>query len=218
MIPIKRLPEPDVFTRNKDRWRATFLEQRATNSQKRPSSRQYAHPDIVSTLEAMSHHKCFYCEQSTKQTRREVDHYIEVAEDPSRAFDWANLYLSCWECNHHKQPHRAIPVTDCLDPCDPEVHPSEHLTFEDELIQAQAGSARGLATIKKYGLDRPDLDHKRLRQLRVFHRTLDQIRRIQIDEGRKNMSEQEISLLRRFEQPDFPFSLMFSAYLNQLRL
>lgn len=115
MIPIKRLPAPDVLARNEERWRTAFLEQRARAPQKRPSSKQYAHPDIVSTLEAMSHHKCFYCEQSTKQTQRDVDHYIDIAEDPTRAFTWENLYLSCWECNHQKQPHRAIPATCCLD-------------------------------------------------------------------------------------------------------
>ncbi|WP_438024619.1 HNH endonuclease [Sorangium sp. So ce233] len=216
MIPIKRLPPPDLLVRNEERWRTAFLEQRANDPQKRPSSRQYAHPDIVSALETMSHHKCFYCEQSTKQTRREVDHYIDVAEDPARAFTWTNLYLSCWECNHHK--HRAIPATDCLDPCAPDAQPSAHLMFDDELIRAREVSAQGLATIKKYRLSRSDLDHKHLKQLQLFNKALGHIKDAMIAEGRRGMNENEKALLRSFRAPDFPFSLMFSAALEQLRL
>lgn len=217
MIPIKRLPPPDVLSRNEERWRAAFLEERAKAPQKRPSSKQYAHPAIVATLKAMSHHKCFYCEQSTKQARSEVDHYIEVAEDPTRAFTWTNLYLSCFECNR-KQPHRAIPVTDCVDPCATDAEPSAHLTFEDELIRARGGSARGLATIQKYRLNRDDLDHKRLKQLQLFSKALGGVKDAMIAEGRKEMNEDEKALLRRFREPDFPFSLMFQVALEQLRL
>ncbi|WP_433929965.1 HNH endonuclease [Sorangium cellulosum] len=217
MIPIKRLPPPDVLVRNEERWRAAFLEQRAKDPQKqRPSSRRYAHPDIVSALEAMSHHKCFYCEQSTKQARPEVDHYIDVAEDPARAFTWTNLYLSCWECNHHK--HRTIPATDCLDPCAPDAQPSAHLMFDDELIRAREGSAQGLATIKKYRLDRRDLDHKRLKQLQLFNKVLGRIKDDMIAEGRRHMNENEKDLLWSFRSPDFPFSLMFGVVLEQLQL
>ncbi|WP_437575938.1 HNH endonuclease [Sorangium sp. So ce887] len=217
MIPVKRLPAPDVLARCEERWRTAYLERRAKDPQKRPSSKQYAHPDIVSTLETMSHHKCFYCEQSTKQTRHEVDHYIDVAEDPTRAFTWTNLYLSCWECNHQKQPNRAIPVTDCLDPCAPDAQPSRHLMFETELIRAREGSAQGLATIKKYRLDRKDLDHKRMKQLHLFNEALIRIKDALIADGRKDMNENEMAVLRSFCQPDFPFSLMFQAYLERHR-
>jgi uncharacterized protein (TIGR02646 family) len=216
VIPVKRLPEPDVLATNKDRWCAAFLEQRAKDPKKRPESKQYAHPDVVSTLEAMSYHKCFYCEQSTKQTKREVDHHVEVAEDPSRAFEWTNLYLACWDCNHQKQSNRAISVTDCLDPCDPETRPSEHLTFDDELIRGQ--SPKGLATVKKYKLDRPDLDHRRGRQLRQLDKARIAIQESMISDGRKTMNEQEKEVLRRFCQPDFPFSLMFKAHLESIGL
>lgn len=166
----------------------------------------------------MSHHKCFYCEQSTKESRCKVDHHVEVAEDPTRAFTWANLYLSCWDCNRHKQPHRSIPVTGCLDPCAPEARPSNHLTFENELIRAREGSSEGLATIKKYSLDRPNLDHKRLKQLQLFDRALLAIKDAMIAEGRKDMNDGEKALLRGFRQPDFPFSLMFYIHIERLGL
>ncbi|HZF56093.1 MAG TPA: HNH endonuclease [Polyangiaceae bacterium] len=216
MIPVKRLPEPGVLAKNKDRWCAAFLEQRAKDPEKRPSSKQYAHPDVVSTLEAMSYHKCFYCEQSTKPTKGEVDHHVEVAEEPGRAFDWTNLYLSCWGCNHHKQPNRAVPVVDCIDPCDPRTQPSEHLTFDDETIRGR--SPKGLATIKKYKLDRPDLDYRRARQLRQLYKARITIQENMIADGRKTLNEQEKEVLRGFCRPDFPFSLMLTTYLESMRL
>jgi uncharacterized protein (TIGR02646 family) len=215
VIPIARLLEPEVLAKHKDRWLAAFLDQHAKDRQKRPSSKQYAHPGVVSTLKAMSHHKCFYCEQSTKESRSEVDHHVGVAEDPTRAFTWANLYLSCYECNRHKERHRSIPVTDCLDPCAPEVRPSEHLTFEEEIIRAREGSSKGLATIKKYLLDRLDLDHKRMKQLQLFNRALLRIKDAMIAEGRNDMNEKERALLQRFRQPDFPFSLLFQVHLEE---
>lgn len=211
MIPVKRLPEPEALRRNKESWLATFLEQRTKEPGKRPRHAQYAHPQVIATLQAMSHNKCFYCEQ--KQARCEVDHYIDVAERPELAFEWTNLYLSCWECNHHKQPHRAIPVSDCLDPCDVDVRPAEHLDFDDENITARGGSQRGFCTIKKYRLDSEELDLKRLRQLKLLLKVVIEVREKMTAEGRKVMTEPEKALLRHFAQPDYPFSLMFSIYL-----
>lgn len=213
MIPIRRLDEPEVLKKNRDRWLAAYLQQREQNPGLRPRSAQYAHDDIVSVLEAMSHYKCFYCEQSTKQTKCEVDHHVEVAEQPALAFDWENLYLACCDCNRHKKSHRAIPVTDCLDPCDAAVRPSDHLDFEEDEIRARDGSRKGLDTITKYKLDRVDLDGKRRKQLREFDKAVIAIQHRMIAEGRKAMTEPEKALLRRFAQPDYPFSLMFSIYL-----
>jgi hypothetical protein len=180
VIRLERLGVPQVLAENKDRWLAKYLEERAKDGKRRPPSAQYAHEQVVSTLEAMSCHKCFYCEQSTKQCKKEVDHYIEVAEPPDRAFDWTNLYLSCDGCND-KLPNKTIPAADCLDPCDPSVVPAEHLTFDDELIRFR--SPRGSKTIQKYKLDRPELDHKRGRQLRLFDKVIREILERMIAEG-----------------------------------
>ena len=216
MIPIRRLASPAVLQENRQKWTAAFLEKRAKDSNARPSSKQYAHPDIVSTLETMGHCKCFYCEQSTKQTKAEVDHYIEVADKPALAFEWENLYRACWDCNHKKTPNSSIAAAKCLDPCDPEVRPSEHLAFESEIIRAKSNSSVGLKTIQKYKLDRPDLDYKRLKQLQRFDLVLLDIRNRQVSESRQTMTESEKGLLGRFLQADYPFSLMFSYYLSGL--
>ncbi len=214
MIPIRRLAEPQVLAENKARWTAKYLEERMKSPGKRPSSSQYAHRDVVATLERMSFHKCFYCEQSTKQCKREVDHYIEVAERPDLAFEWSNLYLSCDGCND-KLPNRSIPAAECLDPCDASAKPAEHLTYDDELIRPKEGSPEGRRTIQKYKLDRTELDHKRVRQLRLFDKTLKEILRAMNAAGGRAMSEAEKELLRSFRDPSQPFSLMFTIYTRQ---
>ena len=218
MIRLRRLPEPQVLCKNKDKWQKTYLAERAADPAKRPSSRQYAHRDIVDALRGMSFHKCFYCEQSTKDSRAEVDHHVEVAVAPERAFDWHNLYLSCPDCNRKKLDHAAVSVVSCLDPCNETVDPVEHLTFEDELIRPRAASISGRETIRKYRLDRAELDQMRLRQIKYFHQALHRIEDRQKTEGRREFDEKEKELLQRFRQPEYPFSLMFRVYLEPLGL
>ena len=52
MIPIERIGEPAVLAENRDTWTQKYLEKRATSPGERPSSKQYAHPDIVAALRA----------------------------------------------------------------------------------------------------------------------------------------------------------------------
>ena len=165
----------------------------------------------------MSFHKCFYCEQSTKQTRKEIDHYLEVEERPELAFDWDNLYLSCCECNR-KLTNRALAASSCVNPCDPNIDPGDHLSFDDEFIRAKPGSGRGAETIRKYRLDRSDLDHKRVRLLRDFLTRLVEIRDAQNRDGGRPMTEAEKEILRAYRQAERPFSLMFRIYLERNHL
>jgi 5-methylcytosine-specific restriction endonuclease McrA len=217
MMALKRLPEPRVLTENKARWSEKFQAERAQSPKKRPSTSQYAHKEVVQALQAMSFHKCFYCEQSTKQAKPEVDHYIEVSERPDLAFEWTNLYLSCRECND-KLPVTSIPPSDCLDPCALDVRPEEHLTFEDEIIRPRSESPIGAATIRKYRLDRDDLDLKRLRQLQHLRNAVDTIKDRMNAEGRRAMTREEEVVLRMFRQPDYPFSLMFKIKTEAMGL
>jgi len=165
----------------------------------------------------MSHHKCFYCEQSVK-SRWQINHYIEVAECPERAHEWRNLYLSCPDCNGKKIDNRAIPVTECIDPCDPSVRPDDHLKFDRELIKAKNNSKIGDQTIRKYALGRKELDSERRGLLVNFLEAYSQIQSNMIQDNRKTMRDDELELLRSFAQPDAPFSLMFCAYLPLLGL
>ncbi|XYH96335.1 hypothetical protein ACMHYB_52590 [Sorangium sp. So ce1128] len=51
--------------------------------------------------------------------------------------------------------------------------------FDDEPIRAREGSAQRLSTIKKHKPDRLDLEHKRLKQLQLFNRTLGHIKHVE---------------------------------------
>jgi uncharacterized protein (TIGR02646 family) len=218
VIAIRRLDEPDVLARNKAQWTADYLAERAKDPKKRPRSNRYAHAEVVSALETMSHHKCFYCEQSTKQTEAEVDHHRGVVDKPELAFEWENLCLSCSACNKAKNALKAISVTDCLDPCDPEVRPADHLAFDKEIIRSRDGSTTGRNTIMKYRLDREELDYKRIKALKRFDDALISILQSENREGRESMTADEEETLRSFGQSEHPFSLMFSFSLRQMGL
>ena len=214
MIHIERFPEPDVLRQNKERWLQSFLERRAEKPGTRPPSGQYGHAEIRRTLAAMSYHKCFYCETRLDADNEEIDHYVEVAEEPQLAFDWENLYLSCRGCNRHKLDNSTIPVVDCVDPCGDE-DPAAHLAFEDEIITARGGSPRGFKTIQKYSLDRQELNYARVKALQLFGKTL---RRLHERRGSRPLTDDEKEIIHRFEQPDHPFSLMFHVYLADIAL
>ncbi len=209
MRHLKRLPEPEVLSQKKQEWTQNFL----NSGKSRPDNSKYAHKSIRESLNAMSFHKCFYCERKLKNMPSEVDHYIEVSEQPSLAFDWHNLYLACNHCNN-KSTNKAIPNEDILNPC---VHSDEeimnHISFEDEQIISNNDSVKGRQTIQKYKLDSNSLDKVRYEHLKQFHKVLIQIQRICMAEGRKKMNEAEINVLKRFQQAEQPFSLMFKIVL-----
>jgi uncharacterized protein (TIGR02646 family) len=204
MIHVRRLAEPDVLRENKDAWRAALLAQRAAKPGSRP--RQYAHKDVVGTLEAMSHGKCFYCEAPGART---VDHYIEIAEQPELAFEWTNLYLACGDCQN-KQPNRALAAADCVDPCDEAADPRDHLDFDDEIVSFR--TTRGEATVKKYRLKRVQLERARARELIRFLKEM-----ASIGKPWAEMTANEHARLEVFARDDAPFALMFRCHLAKVR-
>ena len=129
-----------------------------------------------------------------------------------------NLYLSCSECNRKKLPNSTIPVNECLNPCDHSENPADHLTFDDENIRAKSGSQKGTQTIRKYGLDRRDLDYLRLKQLQSFDKLLRKLRERQLRDGGRSLTDREKEIVASFKQPDHAFSLMFRVYLDEVDL
>lgn len=211
MRHFKRLPAPQILSDKKEEWTQKFLQ----GTKPRPDSSKYAHEEIRGTLNAMSFHKCFYCERKLKGIPKEVDHYAEVAEAREKAFEWENLCLACSDCNK-KLPNRSIPNHETLNPC---VHSDEeimgHLTFEDEIIIINNASAVGAQTIRKYRLDSETLDLLRGKHLREFQKLLTIILRNCMREKRSHLNAQELDVLNRFQQTDQPFSLMFKILFSK---
>ncbi len=216
MISLERLEEPEILKKNKVKWMKSFLQKNA----ERPPSSQYAHREIKDSLRAMSFNKCFYCEcklGAGKDERPEIDHYIGIAEHPELAFEWSNLYLSCFSCNRCKN-HSKIIVSECLDPCETEMSPADHLTFENEYIRPKNNSRRGSKTIQRCKLDREGLDYLRVKRLQKFERFLRKLRERQIREGGRGLTPEEREAINSFKAPHHAFSLMFSVYFVNLEL
>lgn len=211
MRHLKRFSKPDKLVQKEQEWLDTFLK----SGNKRPNSSQYGHKDVRAKLDAMSGHKCFYCEQKLKGKPKEVDHFIEVADPNGKnlAFAWENLYLACENCNG-KMPHKDIAVTDALNPClDTDTEIEQHLTFDDEMIECANNSTKGDLTIRKYRLDSDELDLLRSKILVIFYKKLATIEGDKAKEGRQDMTPKEIATLQHFKQADQPFSLMFRLLL-----
>lgn len=214
MRHITRLAIPGILDRKHVEWQKNYDVKRAAKPGLRPDSTKYAHKDIRKQLMSMSHCKCFYCEGLLKDEPKEVDHYIEVAVDPSKAYEWTNLYMACTNCND-KVPHDSIPVTDALDPCtDSDDEIRANITFEKEVIRAIPDSAKGLKTITKFRLDTELLDAKRAKWLNKINEDIVRILTGMILEERKMLNENDMEKLRRYMQPDSRYSLMSEIYIK----
>jgi len=214
VIRVEREAEPEILSSKRVEWLEKFLAKRSNDSKARPDSSKYAHRDIKDALRRMSHGKCFYCEYRPDDGGQ-VDHHVEVTEDPSFAFEWTNLYLSCSQCNQAKKSGR-VDRSACIDPCDPASAPDEHLTFTDEMIRPRHGSSRGRDTIRKYALDSQLLDLRRSRALRALEKARAVVRDRQIAEGGRSITQDEREILLSFGQAERPFSLMLRVALRGL--
>lgn len=215
MRHIERLPIPLILANKHDEWQAKYEERLAVNPKARPDSSKYGHNDIRERLNSCSFNKCFYCESKLKGTLKEIDHYIEVSIDHSKAYDWDNLYLSCSNCND-KFDHNAIPVTEALNPCvDSDEEIQRHITFEKECICSQPGSEKGLKTIQKFKLDSEVLDLRRSRWLNKLATKAIDIDNDMKADNRTIPTEEEKNAIRLFMQKDQPYSLMCEIYIRQ---
>lgn len=215
MRHIERLPIPQILANKHDEWQAKYEEKLAANPKARPDGSKYGHKDIRDALNSCSFNKCFYCESKLIGAPREIDHYIEVSIDQSKAYEWDNLYLSCSNCND-KIVHSAIPVTDALNPCvDSDEEIQRNITFEKECICSQPGSVKGLKTIQKFKLDSDVLDLRRSKWLTKLATQAIQIDNAMKAENRTIPTEKEKDIIRRFMQIDQPYSLMCEIYIRQ---
>lgn len=166
MIPVTRLDEPRVLAEHKEEWTRAFLEKHAEDPNARPRSERYAHREVKATLAAMSHHKCFYCEGSTKDEAPEVDHHVEVARRPD-----------------HPREGRVESWSE----------------YDQEILAGSRGA----------GSQAPA-------QASVAVQVVKAIDDARIRDGGRAMTAAELELLRRFAQPDAPFSLMCRHRLDSL--
>lgn len=216
MRHLIRLQEPDILANKKDKWQKAFEEKLKKDAKARPDSSKYAHPDITDRLWAISHGKCFYCEASLLNVPKEVDHYLEVHNDHSKAYVWENLYLACQKCND-KIDSKVIPLSDVLDPfVDTDSVISENIYFDKEEIGFMPGATKGEKTIQKYKLDSERQDALRTKHLQtITQKILELVARMAKD-GRRKFDCKEKMALRLMCQTSAPYSLMTRQYIENL--
>lgn len=213
MIHLERLPKPQILIEKEAEWTETFI----ASEKYRPDGKKYGHQEIRTQLHAISFKKCFYSEvKFATENEGQIDHYIEVEEDKTKAFDWDNLYLSHKDSNQGKPNNKTIPNDTTLNPfqhTDEEIE--EHLDFEDECIRGK--TQIGLKTIQKYRLDKQTYDILRSKELRKFEKCFISLLQ-EANNQQRNLVNDEIEILNFFAQPDRPFSLMFRLLLKKNKL
>ena len=213
---IKRLQIPDKLRDNQVKWQADFDAKRAIDPKARPVSSRYAHDTIKAKLMCMSHNKCFYCEGSVQDKPYDVDHYIEVAIDPSKAYDWNNLYIACKNCNY-KEPHDSIAINEALNPCeDQDDEIRANVSFDKEMMFPINGSEKGEKTIKKFKLNSDTLVSLRRDWIIYIDSTLFDILGKMANEMRTKLNEDEIIRIRRFMDASSQFSLMSELRIRDI--
>lgn len=146
-------------------------------------------------LRADQHDKCCYCESYFSSTSYgDVEHfrpkagYQQDAADALHkpgyywlAYEWSNLYFACQLCNQRFKGNQfplADPVSRAIshqhplaaeqpllpDPATED--PQAHLTFRQDT--AVALDERGVACIRVFGLDRPELIRRRIDKLNAL--------------------------------------------------
>ena len=63
--------------------------------------KKYNSEEVVDTLHAIFHGKCYLCEQD-ELTSPEIEHLDPHEGDDVKKYDWRNLYYSCGRCNSIK--------------------------------------------------------------------------------------------------------------------
>ncbi len=208
MRHITRLPKPDILVEKEQEWLTKFL----TSGKNRPDNNKYGHDEILDALKQSSHHKCFYCETLLKGISKEIDHYIEVSIDKTKAFEWENLYLACENCNNKKNNNQ-ISVDDVLNPCvDTNEEIQKHIYFDKELIFFNTD--KGKLTIQKYGFDKPEKDYLRMKKIDEFKDLLLKIKDKMIEKRKSKMSNKQKQKLKQYISPQNEYSLMFEQYFR----
>lgn len=195
MIPIRKPSEPPSVLRDKGKALTAELCRLADAGDlaaMKFDHTVYGAREVKRTLRAAQHDKCCFCEsQITAVAFGDVEHFRPKAsvrqslDEPERkpgyywlAYDWANLYLSCEQCNRrHKQS--LFPLQDdtarvrshrdarrvrterpmFIDPGRED--PAQYVGFRRAYAGPVAGSRRGELTIGALGLNRIALRERR---------------------------------------------------------
>lgn len=160
MIPLTKLPEPEILKTNSKAWTKELLGEISKGN--KPSEylkSRYRHKEIKETLESETNNKCAYCESKIKHiSHGDVEHIFPKSKNPKFTFKWDNLTLACEICNQNKGI-----IEDILDPYSDD--PEDHIFFAGPILFSMPDSERGDLTIITLNLNRDPLMRQRIEKL-----------------------------------------------------
>ncbi len=164
----------------------------------------YADTSVKQVLRKAQHDKCALCESKISHIAHgDVEHFRPKAghrQEPEDtlsqpgyywlAYDWSNFLFCCQLCNQvfkgnlfplADPAHRAKSHHEDIDGENPLLinpaieDPARFIEFRKNLVHAVDGNPRGVATIKVFGLNRKELEDRRLTWFLWFRRLIPQI-------------------------------------------
>ena len=103
MIPLNKIPEPQILTNNKTKWTKEYLsalkkEIPMTNTIRN----RYKRKEIKEALIKETSGKCAYCESKLLHiSYGDIEHILPKSKYPELYVEWTNLTLSCELCNRN---------------------------------------------------------------------------------------------------------------------
>jgi uncharacterized protein (TIGR02646 family) len=209
MIRINRGEIPAVLADNAQNWTDEYARLKAGESGVPAAAEtRYRHRDIKEALKRDAHNKCVYCESRPLHVSPgDTEHIAPKSKFPEKIVEWDNLAFVCRECNQAKGEYFdvALPL---IDPFNEE--PSDFLLFAGAMIFRKPGSDRGLVTIKKLELDRPELVERRHERLLEIHSLLDICARMPESSARAEI----VNEIRRRVADDSEYAASARAFLS----
>lgn len=177
---MRKLARPDVppcLRDNASLWTEEYVRGRADNPAYPFRWRsEPCYQAIRASLAAMTQKHCAFCDGGLGVTSREtVEHFRPKKSFPSQAYAWDNLFPCCDLCQSMKGERfdEGLLKPDAADYRFPAYFTVNYRTGEIEVSpQADADAqTRARVTIKLYGLNRPELNKARRRELECFERS-----------------------------------------------
>ena len=167
MRKIKKTPKPQVLIDHAKEWTTEYCA--CLNAGNKPSdtvANRYNHPEIKTALEKETHEKCAYCESKIKHiSYGDIEHILPKNRDarPDLYVEWANLTLSCEQCNRSGKRTYYNPKLSLVNPYTDA--PEDFLHDIGPLVMPIPGNDRAIVTEKVLKLNRSTLVERRTERI-----------------------------------------------------
>lgn len=149
------------------------------NAGNKPSdtvANRYNHPEIKTALEKETHEKCAYCESKIKHiSYGDIEHILPKNRDarPDLYVEWANLTLSCEQCNRSGKRTYYNPKLSLVNPYTDA--PEDFLHDIGPLVMPIPGNDRAIVTEKVLKLNRSTLVERRTERIMMVDSSIPEI-------------------------------------------